>query len=417
MRSISFCGVSKVYRRGMSLFGVDGSSPDVGEGVSAGGGERLALDRLDLTVEAGELLVLMGPSGSGKTTALRLIAGLEEPTEGRIEWSGSEQRMADRARMRVGMVFQGANLYGHLTVNENLAFGLERRGAKPLIRRWFGNGTKSEDTKKAVQESAKLLGIESMLGKRPGELSGGEQQRVAIGRALVRKPGVLLLDEPLASLDGPTRLGLRREIRDIQKRLGITMVYVTHDQAEALAVGDRIAVLHHGRLQQVGKPDEVYSRPGNRVVASLFGNLGMCFIEGLATRSDGLIVWEGGGWMLRLSGAMPDVCGGRQVTKVAVGFRPDDILVGGNQVARGVAMGQGIVTGREYQGGAVYVTAIANGGKSSSGEPPIVMARCEGRVPNGGDCVELLVNIENASWFDGETGLNVGVKADRRGAK
>src|SRR5882672_9221974 len=200
---------------------------------------RPALDELSLEVRDGEFFVLLGPSGCGKTTALRCIAGLEEPSAGEILTGARD----------VAMVFQTQALYPHLTVRRNIAFGLEVRRvpAAEIARR--------------VQQAAERLGLGNLLERRPGELSGGERQRVALGRALVREPQVFLFDEPLSSLEPALRAALRGELIELHRALGATVVYVTHDQTEAMAMGQRIAVLERGRLRQVGTPAELYGRP------------------------------------------------------------------------------------------------------------------------------------------------------------
>ena len=217
-----------------------------------------ALDGVDLDVADGELLVLVGPSGSGKTTLLRLVAGLDQPTAGQVRLGGKDLADVPPHRRNVALVFQNLALYSHLSVRENLAFGLnqERRN--------------ESGTEQRVTEVAKTLGIEPLLGRFPAELSGGEQQRVALGRAIIRRPVALLLDEPLSSLDAPVRRELRKEFKQLQRQLGVPTIYVTHDQAEALLLGDRIAVLDHGRLQQVGTPNEVHNHPANAFVSEFF---------------------------------------------------------------------------------------------------------------------------------------------------
>lgn len=235
-----------------------------------------ALESLDLEVDEGELLVVVGPSGSGKTTLLRLVAGLDRPSAGSIRLADRDLAGVPPQRRDVALVFQSLALYGHLTVEQNLAFALNAN----TIGGWFRRSAASDEAKTRISQTAKLLRIEHLLGRRPAELSGGEQQRVALGRAIVREPKALLLDEPLSSLDLPTRRGLRRELKDLQRRLNVPTIYVTHDQAEALALGDRIAVLDRGRLVQVGTPKEIYERPKTRFVAEFFGPQGMNWIEG-----------------------------------------------------------------------------------------------------------------------------------------
>jgi len=224
-----------------------------------------ALDGVDLDVAGGELLVLVGPSGSGKTTLLRLVAGLDQPTAGHVRLGGKDLAGVPPHCRNVALVFQNLALYSHLTVRENLAFGLSHEGSKQLGAR---NAERGVDDR--VADTAKTLGIEQLLDRYPAELSGGEQQRVALGRAIIRRPVALLLDEPLSSLDAPVRRELRKEFKQLQRQLGVPTIYVTHDQTEALLMGDRIAVLDHGRLQQVGPPREVYHQPANDFVSQFF---------------------------------------------------------------------------------------------------------------------------------------------------
>jgi ABC-type sugar transport system ATPase subunit len=217
-----------------------------------------ALKAVDLDVADGELLVLVGPSGSGKTTLLRLVAGLDQPTAGRVRLGGKDLSGVPPHERNVALVFQNLALYSHLQVRDNLAFGL------------FGERKDKSGATDRIGETARLLGIDHLLNRFPAELSGGEQQRVALGRAIVRRPAALLLDEPLSSLDAPVRRGLRRELKALQRRLGVPTIYVTHDLIEALALADRIAVIDNGSLQQIGLPGDVCHRPANRFVAEFF---------------------------------------------------------------------------------------------------------------------------------------------------
>lgn len=219
----------------------------------------IAVDDLSLDVPQGALFTLLGPSGCGKTTTLRMIAGLEAPTRGHIMLDGDDFTTVPVHRRGIGMVFQSYALYPHMTVFENVAYGLRvRRLPQPEIRR-------------RVSEALALVGLEAFAHRRPAELSGGQQQRVALARALVYQPRLLLLDEPLSNLDAKLRVHMREEIRRIQKSAGITTVYVTHDQEEALAISDQIAILNKGRLAQVGAPHDVYERPASAFVADFIG--------------------------------------------------------------------------------------------------------------------------------------------------
>jgi multiple sugar transport system ATP-binding protein len=223
-------------------------------------GETVALDDLSLTVQDGEFLILVGPSGCGKSTALRLVAGLEKPTSGRIRIDDRDVTGVSPRDRDIAMVFQNYALYPHMTVARNLAFGLkERHTPKPEIAR-------------RVREVSAVLGLDDLMKRRPAQLSGGQRQRVAMGRALVREPKAFLLDEPLSNLDAKLRVQMRAELKRLHQQLGITTIYVTHDQVEAMTLGDRIVVLSAGRVQQVGHPQEVYRHPDNLFVAGFIGS-------------------------------------------------------------------------------------------------------------------------------------------------
>ena len=232
------------------------------------------IPHLDLTINKGELLVLVGPSGCGKSTVLRMIAGLEDITSGELFFNDEKVNDAPAKNRDIGMVFQNYALYPHLTVAENLAFPLTlRKIAKQEI-----------DAK--VREVAKLVGLDTLLERKPKQLSGGQRQRVALGRAIIRTPKVFLFDEPLSNLDAQLRVQMRAEIVNLQKRLGVTGIYVTHDQAEAMTMGDRIAVLHKGELMQIGTPSEIYSNPQSVFVAGFLGSPTMNFFTGSIKQSD-----------------------------------------------------------------------------------------------------------------------------------
>ncbi len=228
----------------------------------------VALDALDLEVGDGELLVMVGSSGSGKSTALRLLAGLDRPTSGRVLVGDRDVTRLAPERRDVAMVFQDDALYPHLTARENLSFGMRvRRVAAPAIA-------------EAVDRVARQLGLDGLLDRYPDQLSGGQRQRVALGRAMVREPSAYLLDEPLSNLDAQLRTSARAEIVELQRRLGTTTIHVTHDQVEALTMGDRVAVMADGRLQQLGPPQECYDRPANRFVAAFLGTPPMNLVAG-----------------------------------------------------------------------------------------------------------------------------------------
>ena len=236
---------------------------------------HVAVRDLDLTIENGELLVLLGPSGCGKTTTLNCIAGLEMPSSGRVLFDGEDVTTGSPHQRNIAMVFQSSLLYPHMSARQNIRMSL----AKQKLDR--------QEADRRVTEAASILGIEALLDKLPSQLSGGELQRVATAKAIVRQPRAFLLDEPLAALDAALRLTLRAELVNLQKRLGTTMIVVTHDQVEAMTMGDRIAVMKEGRLEQIGTPDEIYNRPATLFVAGFVGSPPMNLIEGEIARQDG----------------------------------------------------------------------------------------------------------------------------------
>ncbi|MFC4543214.1 ABC transporter ATP-binding protein [Halosolutus amylolyticus] len=269
----------------------------------------VAVEDLDLSVEDGEFLVLVGPSGCGKSTTLRCVAGLEDVTEGSIRF-GDEDVTDRRASERdVAMVFQNYALYPHMTVRKNLGFGLK-----------LSTTLSSAEIADRVESTAEMLGITPLLDDKPKELSGGQQQRVALGRAIVREPSVFLMDEPLSNLDAKLRSEMRTELQELQQDLDVTTVYVTHDQTEAMAMGDRIAVMNGGVLQQVGPPEAVYRNPTNEFVANFIGspsiNLFTATVEGSTLHGPGEFTYQ-------LSD--PDPVDGSG--EVRVGVRPEDITL------------------------------------------------------------------------------------------
>jgi multiple sugar transport system ATP-binding protein len=244
------------------------------DGVTKRFGDVSAVDDLTLTIPDGELLVLLGPSGCGKTTALRMVAGLEEPTAGTIEIGDRVVNDVEPKDRDVAMVFQTYALYPHLTVQKNIEFPLRHRGVA------------KEERESQMQEAAQMLGLTPLLDRKPAQLSGGQRQRVALARAIVRSPQVFLMDEPLSNLDATLRVQTRADIVTLQRRLGITTLYVTHDQVEAMTMGHRIAVMKGGVLQQVAPPQDLYESPANTFVAAFIGSPGMNLIAGALDRTD-----------------------------------------------------------------------------------------------------------------------------------
>ena len=283
MSRIVFDGVSKVFPGGV-----------------------VAVDDVSLTIESGEFMVLVGPSGCGKTTLLRMLAGLETTSAGRIEIGDRDVTALSPRERDVAMVFQNYALYPHMSVRDNLAYGLKMRH------------TSKAEIRRRVQETALLLGLDEMLDRRPRALSGGQRQRVAMGRAIVREPTAYLMDEPLSNLDAKLRVGMRAELARLHERLGTTTVYVTHDQVEAMTLGQRVAVMRDGRLQQVDEPQALYGDPVNLFVAAFIGSPSMNLAD--AVVAEGAV--EVGGYRIPLDPARrPDAEKG---ARMIVGIRPED---------------------------------------------------------------------------------------------
>jgi multiple sugar transport system ATP-binding protein len=336
------------------------------------GGEAPALASLDLEAAAGELLVLVGPSGCGKSTALRLVAGLDTPDEGTVLVDGRDMSGVPPQDRDVAMVFQGYALYPHLSARENIAFPLRMRGVPAAERR------------RRVDEAASMLGLAQgrLLDRRPGELSGGERQRVAMARAIVRAPKIFLFDEPLSNLDAALRAELRVEVAALVRRLGVTSLYVTHDQTEAMTMGDRIAVLRNGELQQLGPPRAIYEDPANTFVAGFLGTPAINWID-LEPR-DGQLEGAGATWP-----APP----GLGVRRLRAGVRPEGVRL---RDGGGVAIEARVVM-NEPLGAETNVLLDAAGTR--------LRARVPGfDAPPPGTTVTVIVSPAAVLWFDPETG-------------
>ena len=285
----------------------------------------IAVRDVDLSIADGELLVLVGPSGCGKTTVLRMVAGLETITAGTVSIGGEVINDRSEADRDIAMIFQNYALYPHLTVRENIAFPLR-------IARM-----KRPDRERRVAGVAQTLGLTSHLDQKPGQLSGGQRQRVAMGRAIVREPRLFLMDEPLSNLDAKLRVQMRAQILELQQRLGITTMYVTHDQSEAMTLGDRVAVLRNGVLLQLGTPEEVYQQPVDVFVASFLGSPAMNLLPGRVDRVRGVATVHLGGQQLVLDAqertAYPAV-GHGDGSEVIVGLRPESLSPAGERAPR-----------------------------------------------------------------------------------
>jgi len=273
--------------------------------------DTVAVADLNLEVADGEFVVLVGPSGSGKTTALRLVAGLEQPTRGSICIGDREVTDVPPRDRDIAMVFQNYALYPHMSVYDNMAFGLQVRG--------HARG----EIKSRVNDAADILGIGGLLHRRPGQLSGGQRQRTAVGRAIVRQPQAFLFDEPLSNLDASLRVEMRAELSQLHRRLNATILYVTHDQVEAMTMGQRIAIMNDGRLQQCAQPLEVYRAPANRFVAGFIGSPSINFFDGTLEHSEPGWLFRGKDFQLAVPGSGMPPAG-----PTTLGARPEDLRIG-----------------------------------------------------------------------------------------
>jgi sn-glycerol 3-phosphate transport system ATP-binding protein len=371
---VSFHGVTKVFPNGTK-----------------------AVDSLTFTIADGEFMVLVGPSGCGKTTALRMIAGLDEPTSGAIAIGDDVVNGISPRNRDIAMVFQNYALYPHKTVLENLAFGLRQHkvGKSEIVAR--------------VKEVSSLLTLDELLDRKPAQLSGGQRQRVAMGRALARNPQVYLLDEPLSNLDAQLRTQLRADLKKLHQRFSTTTVYVTHDQVEALTLGDRIAVMAGGRLLQIGAPEEIYSSPTNVFVAAFIGSPQMNLLRGSA--ADGRV--EAGDLELEVPGVPRG--------ELVVGMRPEALylvteasdeptmkvrtevveMLGHETIVYGSCRGRGVAA----TPGGVGVTSL-----DSDSERTTVVARlAAGRQPAPGEMITLGMSPESVHFFDAESGAAMGI--------
>lgn len=342
-------------------------------------GEIVAVDNLNLDIKDGEFLVLVGPSGCGKSTTLRCVAGLESVTQGEI-WFGDKTVNELRARDRdVAMVFQNYALYPHMTVKQNMGFGLKLSSKL---------STNEIDTR--VNDAAEMMGIGDLLTKNPTELSGGQQQRVALGRSIVREPGIFLMDEPLSNLDAKLRTQMRTEVQELQNNLDVTTIYVTHDQTEAMAMGDRIAVMNDGRLQQVAIPEELYRNPANEFVANFIGSPSINLID---MTVNGQSLAEPSGFTYELTSHRVE-----DHSRVRLGIRPEDLQIDEN--------GSDLtVTVVEKMGNENFIYGML-GDKE-------VVARTDSSIrPSSGDTVGIDFEEDAVYLFDIDSGETIKTKTD-----
>jgi multiple sugar transport system ATP-binding protein len=350
------------------------------------GGERPAVDDFNLEIADGEFLVLVGPSGCGKSTSLRMLAGLEEVTNGRILIGDRDVTHLPPKERDIAMVFQNYALYPHMTVGDNMAFSLKMAKVG------------KEERMERVKEAAKLLDLEQYLERKPKALSGGQRQRVAMGRAIVRNPQAFLMDEPLSNLDAKLRVQTRTEIAALQRRLGVTTVYVTHDQVEAMTMGDRVCVLKDGYLQQVDTPRNLYDRPDNVFVAGFIGSPAMNLVD-VDLDQDGAHL---GGRVLALPRNTMSALSGEGAKTATIGFRPEAVTV--------VSEGEGFpfeVVVVEELGSDAYAYGTLHTSRGAEGDKLMTIRVDAKRPPMKGETIHLRVLPDEVHVFSTETGRRV----------
>jgi multiple sugar transport system ATP-binding protein len=344
----------------------------------------------DATFEVadGELVVLVGPSGCGKSTTLRMIAGLETITAGELRIGERVVNDVPSNRRDIAMVFQNYALYPHMSVYENMAFALKLR-----------NERKAE-VERRIREAAAILGIDQILHSRPRQLSGGQRQRVAVGRAIVRNPQVFLFDEPLSNLDAKLRVQTRKEIARLHRQLRATMIYVTHDQVEAMTLGDRIVVMNAGHIQQIGAPLDLYERPANRFVAGFIGSPAMNFMEGTVREEEGCLTADmmNGLFTVPLPERSRLAVAAHGVRRLVLGIRPEDIYLHGAAASPAAAvMADAVVEAIEPMGNEIFVYARAGGQE-------LVARISPQRLPRPEEQVQLVFDAQRFHYFDPESG-------------
>ncbi len=351
----------------------------------------VAVNDASFSVQDGELLVLVGPSGCGKSTTLRMLAGLESVTEGVIRIGGRVVNQVPPKDRDIAMVFQNYALYPHMTVYDNVAFGLK-------LRKYS-----KKDIAERVAQAADILGIQEILDRKPKQLSGGQQQRVAVGRAIVRKPEVFLFDEPLSNLDAKLRVQMRTEIAKLHRSLGATMVYVTHDQVEAMTMGDRIVVMKEGHIQQIAEPLALYNHPANTFVAGFIGSPSMNLVRGRLVQNGHLRFSSSCDSIeLPLGPAHVSSLAAHADRKVVLGVRPEDLYVAGSQEAPDSTESLELpLTVVEPMGNEIFAYARA-------GENTLVARVKPQPLPYPGSTIRLAVDVDKVHLFDGETEQVIG---------
>ena len=348
------------------------------------GADKPSVDKLNLEIGDGEFMVLVGPSGCGKSTSLRMLAGLEEINAGAI-WIGERDVTDLPPKDRdIAMVFQNYALYPHMTVGDNMGFALKMAGVPKGERQ------------QRVQEAAHLLGLEDFLNRKPKALSGGQRQRVAMGRAIVRSPQVFLMDEPLSNLDAKLRTQTRGEIRRLQKDVRTTTVYVTHDQVEAMTMGDRIAVMNFGVLQQIGAPQDLYERPVNKFVAGFIGSPAMNFFNVKADKSNGSVMLKNEALALPVPGRLKEVVSA-SAGDLTAGVRPEHFEISTGEAAEKGATIRAMTDVVEFLGNEELLHVRV-------GEHDLVAIVDASHRVKPGDVLELFVPLEKLHLFDAEEG-------------
>lgn len=347
-------------------------------------GDQSVVESLNLDMSDGEFVVLVGPSGCGKSTTLRMLAGLDDVSSGSIHISGRDVTRLQPGERNIAMVFQNYALYPHKTVYENLAFGLRMRKMSPT------------EIESKVRWAAQMLSIENLLQRKPRQLSGGQMQRVSLGRALVRSPEVFLLDEPLSNLDAKLRIHMREEIAQLHKRVNTNMVYVTHDQVEAMTLGDRIVIMNQGRVQQVGRPLDVYDAPANLFVAGFIGAPEMNLVKGQLKAASGHLVFEAPGIRVALDAPPPAAS---VDSEVVLGIRPE-------HVSMDAASGTGVraTVALVEQLGAQTLSVLELEGGS-----PTRIRILTGRRDNveAGTLLHIVLDAAHIHLFDAASGVNL----------
>jgi len=339
-----------------------------------------AIHGIDIAIADGEFIVLVGPSGCGKSTLLRMVAGLETITAGEVAIDATVVNQLEPAQRNIAMVFQNYALYPHMSVYANMAYGLKNRG------------TAKAEIERRVQDAARILELDGLLERKPRQLSGGQRQRVAMGRAIVREPAVFLFDEPLSNLDAKLRVQMRLEIKRLQRRLGTTSIYVTHDQVEAMTMADRLVVMNGGRAEQIGTPMEVYERPASVFVAGFIGSPSMNFIPGRIGDDAGSVVLDGGGGVsLPLRNGQGSGQSGREVT---VGIRPEHIDAGHDGAPLNLAIDVSEPLGAD---------TLVHGRTADDGHEMTVRLRGHVTLQGGAD-LAVAVDASQVQLFDRDSG-------------